>query len=496
MTHDAGFEPSLLDPIDEPGWERVRATGHRMVDDLVARLSSIRDTPVWRPLPDEARAALRAPFPESPGDLDEVYDRVRDHVLPFGPGGIHPRFWGWVTGTGTATGALAEMLAATLNGPAGLFNDVTGEVEGAVLDWCKRVVGFPAEASGTITSGGSVANLIGLQIAREAAFPGVRQKGLRAFGGAPVVYASDQIHSSIHKAVAALGFGWDALRLVPSDDRYRLPVEALARVVERDRSEGMVPVAVVASAGTVNTGAVDPLTEIAHFCRTERVWLHVDGAVGALARMAPSVADVLDGMAMADSVGFDFHKWLYVPYEAGCVLVRDETLHRATYSVPAAYLSSIPRGVGGASLRAGDLGPQLSRGFKALKIWMSLHEAGVARYREAMERNIALARELEQLVAADPELELMSRTDLSIVCFRFRGRALDAERQDAVNREILMRLQEDGVAVPSHTVLRDRFTLRCAIVNHRTTSADLRLLVDHVCSLGRTLSGTDRLAGV
>lgn len=486
-------ERSALDPDGPEGWDEVRRVGHRMVDDLVARLANVSDEPVWRPLPEGFRDAIRAPMPEQPTPLDDVYDQVRDMVLGYGPGGIHPRFWGWVTGTGTATGALAELLAASLNGPAGLFNDVTGDVERAVLDWCVGVTGFPAGTSGTITSGASVANLIGLQVAREAHAPGIGARGVASLERPPTVYASSEAHSSIPKAMAALGLGWDALRTIPADESFRLPVDALREAVHADREAGLAPMAVVASAGTVNTGAVDPLHDIADLCAKEGLWLHVDGAVGALARMAPTVAGILDGVGRADSLAFDFHKWLYVPYEAGCVLIRDEALHRHAFATPAAaYLTAIPRGLGGPSLRAGELGPQLSRGFKALKVWMSLREAGVARYREAIDGNVRLARELEGRIGEAPDLELAHRTDLSIVCFRWVGEEVEdpgsGARADEVNREILMRLQERGIAVPSHTVLRDRFYLRCAITNHRTRTGDLDLLLDAVRALGREIS--------
>lgn len=487
MSTPSSRSPSFLDPSEPSGWDRALAVGHRMLEDVVHRLRTIEERPVWRPLPDALRSAIRAPMRDEPADLGDVYDLVRDAVLEYGPGGPHPRFWGWVTGTGTLTGVYAEMLAASVNGPAGLFNDVTGEVERAVLEWCKHVTGMPAESSGTLTSGGSIANLVGLQVARDARFPGVRERGMHTLERAPRVYASDEVHSSVHKAVAALGLGWNALQLVPADDALRLPLDGLAAAVRRDRDAGLAPMAVVASAGTVSTGAVDPLHEIADFCEREGLWLHVDGAIGALARMAPSAASILDGISRADSLAFDFHKWLYVPYEAGCVLVRDETLHRASFSVPAPYLTAIPRGLGGPSLRSGDLGPQLSRGFKALKVWMSLREAGVARYREAIERNMLLARSLEQKVVAAPGLELGARSDLSIVCFRYRPEGLSPQALDRLNTELLMALQESGLAVVSHTVLHDRFMLRCAITNHRTTEADLDLLIAELLALGPRL---------
>jgi glutamate/tyrosine decarboxylase-like PLP-dependent enzyme len=375
-------------------------------------------------------------------------------------------------------------------------------------------MGLPSEASGIITSGASVANLVGLQVALEAHAPGVRLRGVASLQRRPVVYASTEVHSSLLMAMATLGLGWDSLRRIPADEHFRLPVGALQEAVRRDRAEGWAPMAVVASAGTVNTGAVDPLHPIADLCREENLWLHVDGAVGALARIAPSVAAILDGLGRADSVAFDFHKWLYVPYEAGCVLVRDEAAHRRTFAVPsAAYLSAIPRGLGGPSLRAGDLGLQLSRGFKALKVWMSLREAGVARYREAIEANLSLARALERRVREAPDLELAHPSDLAIVCFRYRpsgstelsevpdpaetvvadGKETYADR---VNREILMTLHERGIAAPSHTVLRNRFYLRCAITNHRTRTADLDTLLDAVRQLGHSLEASGELERV
>lgn len=488
---------SLLDPRGDAEWEALRRLGHRMVDDAMAHLRTRGEDRVWTELGAEERAAMVSePIPRAGEGAEAAYAAFRDRVLPYGPGGTHPRFWGWVTGTGTPVGVLAELLAATVNGPSGLFNDATGAVEEAVLGWCREILGLPAGSSGVITSGGSVANLVGLQVGlRAEAMEASAESGVAALGPEPRVYASDEVHSSVERALVTLGLGRRALVKLPADRRGRLRPESLAAAVSADRAAGRTPRVVVATAGTVNTGAIDPLETVADYCREQGLWLHVDGAVGALARMAPSLRERLAGLERADSVAFDFHKWLYVPYEAGCVMVGDGALHRAAFATEASYLSLIPRGIAAARFRADDYGLQLSRGFKALKVWMSLRAAGVDRHAAAIERNVALAERLQERVRAHPRLELLVPTDLAIVCFRYvPSAAAPEDALNALNREVLMRLHEDGIAAPSHTVIRGAFALRAAITNHRTTEDDIDALVDAVVAAGSALEAAGPVA--
>jgi glutamate/tyrosine decarboxylase-like PLP-dependent enzyme len=388
-------------------------------------------------------------------------------------------------GTGTPLGALAEMLAATMNPNMGGGEHAPNHVEAQVLDWCKEMLGYPMDASGLLVSGGSMANLVGLAVARhECAGVDVRRGGVRAAAGRLTVYGSREAHSSVQKAVELLGLGSEALRLAPVDPEFRVDIAALAGMVREDRARGAIPVCVIGNLGTVNTGAIDDLDALADLCAAERVWFHVDGAFGALAALVPEYAERARAMARADSVAFDLHKWMYMPFEAGCVLVRDAEAHRRTFSIFPDYLARSTRGVAGGELWLSEYGVQLSRGFRALKVWMSLKEHGIDRYARLVRQNIEQARYLAELVRAAPDLELMAPVPLNIVCFRWLRPGLDDTALDALNQELLLRLHENGTAVPSNALLGGRYALRVAITNHRSRREDFELLVREVRRIG------------
>jgi glutamate/tyrosine decarboxylase-like PLP-dependent enzyme len=471
-----------LDPAD---WDALRALGHRMLDDMLDWLEHVRERPVWQPLPQSTRAALRGPLPRAPEGAERAYADFREHVLPYPMGNVHPRFWAWVMGTGTPLGALAEMLAATVNPNMGGGEHAPNHVEAQVLDWCKEMLGYPMGASGLLVSGGSMANLVGLAVARhERAGVDVRGGGVRAAAGPLTVYGSRESHSSVQKAVELLGLGGEALRLAPVDPEFRVDVAALVGMVREDRARGAIPVCVIGNLGTVNTGAIDDLDALADLCAAERVWFHVDGAFGALAALVPEYAECARAMARADSLAFDLHKWMYMPFEAGCVLVRDAEAHRRTFSIFPDYLARSTRGVAGGELWLSEYGVQLSRGFRALKVWMSLKEHGIDRYARLVRQNIEQARYLAELVRAAPDLELMAPVALNIVCFRWVRPGLDDTALDALNQELLLRLHESGIAVPSNALLGGRFALRVAITNHRSRREDFDLLVREVRRMG------------
>jgi aromatic-L-amino-acid decarboxylase len=328
--------------LDPPDWEAMRALGHRMVDDAVEALASVGDRQPWQHAPDQVRAHFAGPLPLEPQSPDEVYDEYLDFIQPYPVGNIHPRFWGWVFGTGTVLGALAEMLAATMNigAAGGLSYHSANYVENQVLDWLKEMLGFPPSASGLLTSGCSAANLIGLAVARNTkAGYDLRRDGLAAATAPMVLYASEQAHSSVQKAVELLGLGSEALRTVPVDSQFRIDLDALAGAIAADREAGLRPFCVVGAAGTTNTGAVDDLEALADLCQQEDLWLHVDGAFGAWAAIAPRARALVKGMERADSLATDLHKWMYMPYEIGCVLVRSEEAHRQAFSLTPAYLA-------------------------------------------------------------------------------------------------------------------------------------------------------------
>jgi aromatic-L-amino-acid/L-tryptophan decarboxylase len=474
-----------LDPED---WPSLRALGHRMLDDMVDMLQAIRERPVWQSPPPDVRARLRQPVPRRPQGLERAYQDFRHDVQPYPSGNIHPRFWGWVMGTGTPGAMLAEMLAAGLNSNSGGFDDATTLVEEQVMDWLKELLGFPAAASGVLVSGGSVANLVGLAVARNVqAGIDVRRKGVAAAPRRLMLYASREAHNSVSKAVELLGLGSESLRLVDVDRDYRIDLRALKSAVAEDRQAGHQPLCVVGCAGTVNTGATDDLEALADFCGAEGLWLHVDGAFGALAALSPSLRPRVKGLARADSVAFDLHKWGYLPYEVGCTLVRHEEGHRRTFDVAAHYLAVLDGGLASRGKRFAELGPQLSRGFRALKVWMAFKEHGADKLGRLIEQNVAQAAYLADRVRAERGLELAAPVPLNIVCFRFVGDG--GGDLDALNKKILVRLHESGVAAPSFTTLGGRFAIRVAITNHRSRREDFDLLVREVLRLGAELSG-------
>jgi glutamate/tyrosine decarboxylase-like PLP-dependent enzyme len=480
-----------LDPVD---WAAFRRLAHQVVDDVFRGLETVRDRPVWQSTPASIRARLAAPFSEEGAGDEATYAAVRECVLPYALGNAHPRFFGWVIGSGTPIAVLAELVAAAMN-PNTFGGDQAGTwVERGVIAWSRRLVGFPESASGLLVSGASLGNLVALAAARSAHADGdVQREGLHAAARRLVLYASVETHASVRKAVALLGLGTDALRPVPVTAAFEIDLAALSDAIARDRAVGHQPFCVVANAGTVNTGAIDPLAALADLCAQEDLWLHVDGAIGAPAALSPALAPQLRGMERADSVTFDFHKWLAVPYDASCVLVRDAQAHRRAFHEPASYLAASPRGVLAPEITSADYGPELSRPFRALKVWMALHALGTRRHAAAIERNVAQGRYLARLIATTPdELELLAPVSLNIVCFRYRAQGLDDAALDALNREIVGDLQETGVAVPSQTRIGGRFAIRVAIVNHRSRRADFDRLIAEVLALGRRRCDGDR----
>ena len=475
-----------LDPDD---WDGLRVLGHRMVDDMLTSPRTVRDRPVWRPIPADVRARFRGPVPHDPQGAERAYADFRDYVLPHPMGNIHPRFWGWVMGTGTPLGALADMLAAGMNPNMGGGDHVANHVEAQVLDWCKEMLGFPADASGLLVSGGSMANLVGLAVARSArAGFDIRKRGVRGATGPLTVYGSVEMHSSIQKAVELLGLGGDALRQVPVNAEFEIDVAALERMVTEDRTAGCRPICVIGNAGTVGTGAIDDLRGLAAVAARERLWFHVDGAFGALAVLVPEFRPRLAGMEVADSIAFDLHKWMYVPFEAGCTLVRDADAHRRAFALRPDYLTHAERGLAAGNLWFSDYGIQLTRGFRALKVWMLLKEHGLDKYARLVRQNIDQARYLAELIREAPDLELLAPVPLNIVCFRYVAQHRDDAALDALNQELLIQLHEQGIAVPSNLTLGGRFALRVAITNQRSRREDFDLLVSEVRRIGAALA--------
>jgi glutamate/tyrosine decarboxylase-like PLP-dependent enzyme len=405
------------------------------------------------------------------------------YVLPYSVGNVHPGFMGWVHGGGTVVGMLAEMLAAGLNANLGGRDHIPIEVEREVVRWASEIAGFPRGTSGLLVTGTSMANLIAVVIAREAAL-GNPNQGHRTAAGVQqlTAYASTAVHGCIAKAIEIAGLGSDALRLVAADHRHHIDLSAIQEAICRDREAGLTPFLVVGTAGTVDTGAVDDLAALADLCRREKIWFHVDGAYGALARLAPELAHRLDGMERADSLAFDFHKWGQVPYDAGVVLVRDGAAHQRAFALSTECMQRASRGLAAGSPWPCDLGPELSRGFRALKVWFTLKVYGADALGEAISHTCRLARYLESRIAATPRLELLAPVELNIVCFRYR-----CAEPDQVNEQIVIALQESGIVVPSTTRIDGQLAIRAAIVNHRTSRTEIDALIDGVLSFGNAI---------
>jgi glutamate/tyrosine decarboxylase-like PLP-dependent enzyme len=358
-------------------------------------------------------------------------------------------------------------------------------VERQVIEWCRELFGLPVGASGLVVSGTSMATLIGLTVARnERAGHDVRREGLGANGARLTAYASAEAHGSVARALEILGLGRESLRAVPVDDGLRMDVGVLNDTIDEDLAAGRRPFCVVATAGTVNTGAIDDLAPIAEVCADKELWLHVDGAFGGLAMLSERLRARLAGIEKADSIAFDFHKWMHVPYDAGCILIRDARAHRKAFSARQDYLAGSSRGLAGGSPWFCEYGPELSRGFRALKVWFTLKEHGVRRLGAKIEENCRQAQYLAERVTAAPALELMAPVDLNIVCFRFSPPGARTGDLDRINEDIVADLQENGVAAPSTTRLGGALVIRVSLTNHRSRIADLDVLIDSILELG------------
>ena len=484
---EAALQSESNKTLDPQNWDEIRAQGHRMLDDMLDYVANIRERSVWKPIPDEVRARFHAKLPLEPSDLAEVYQEFTDFIVPYATGNVHPGFMGWVHGGGSAVGMLAEMLAAGLNANLGGRDHIPVEVERQVVEWMGSIFGFPSEASGIFVTGTSMANLMAVLVARTAALgQSVRRRGLGDEGALLTAYTSTAAHGCIAKAMDLGGFGSDALRCIEVDRSHRIDMAALRARVASDRKAGLKPFLVVGSAGTVDIGAIDDLAALSTLCREEGLWFHVDGAYGALGILSPLLAPRLAGLENADSIALDFHKWGQVPYDAGFLIVRDGQQHRETFAAPAAYLRRETRGLAAGSSWPCDLGPDLSRGFRALKTWFTLKTFGLEKLGAMITRTCTLAKYLEKRILAEPRLELLAPVQLNIVCFRYR--AADTNR---VNGDIVIAIQESGVAAPSTTLLNGELAIRAAIVNHRTDTCDIDALISAVLEFGAQRPSSD-----
>ncbi len=468
----------------------LRRLGELTADAVASHREELMDRPVFGKV--GAKAALfDEPLPEEGSSFEDVLAFVREHVMPFPMGNSHPRFFGFINATADPVGILADFLAAGMNPNCWGGDHAANHVETRVVAWLATMLGFPASAEGILVSGGSMANFTALAAARRAMTPGnVREDGL-AGPDRPrlTVYASDQVHSCVDKAVDLLGIGTRQLRKIETDADFRIRTDALAVAVAADRAAGYLPAIVVGNAGTVNTGAIDPLAELADFCARERLWFHVDGAYGALATMVPELHPLFAGMERADSIAADPHKWLYVPYEAGATLVREPGRLSAAFRKFPEYLAADPESPFPGPAWFAERGPELSRGFKALKVWMGLKVHGRRAYAAQIENDVRLARFLAAEVDRRPDFERLAESVLSIANFRYRpgDRKLPDAELDRVNRKIINRLVGEGSFFLAPTILKGRTALRVSITNFRTREEDLIFLLDEAERMGREI---------
>jgi glutamate/tyrosine decarboxylase-like PLP-dependent enzyme len=455
-----------------------------MLDDMLDYVAQIRQRPVWQPAPDSVEQVFSSSIPSASKSLRETHDCFMQSVLPYTVGNSHPGFMGWVHGGGTVVGMLAEMLASGLNSNLGGRDQIPIQVEQQVVRWMQELFGFPASASGLFVTGSSMANLIGLLVARTSKIgTGVRAQGLQQVRPKLIAYTSCEAHSCLERAMEMTGLGGHQLRKIPVNELHQMNLKAFEETVADDQALGLTPFCVIGTAGTVNVGAIDDLSGIAAIAIREGLWFHVDGACGALGMMSPRIGAKMLGIEQADSIALDFHKWGQVPYDAGFVLMRNSQLHYDTFASQAEYLRRETRGMAAGSPWPCDFGPDLSRSFKALKVWFTMQVYGTARLAKMMERTCELAEYLASRIAESAELELLAPVNLNIVCFRYR-----CDDADRVNAEIVVAIQESGIAAPSSTTIGGKLAIRAAIFNHRTSQLEIDSLIEASLRFGRSIS--------
>jgi aromatic-L-amino-acid/L-tryptophan decarboxylase len=458
---------STLDPTD---WSDLRALGHRMMDDMIDHLANIAAGPVWRKMPETVRTGFQAPIPKAPTAPEALYESFRANIQPYVTGNTHPRFMGWVHGGGNPVSMLAELLAGAMNANCGGRDHVGITVERQVIAWAAEMFGMPATTGGVLLTGSSMANFCAVLCARYRALGEAgRAEGVQ--GQKLTAYASAGVHRCVPGALDMAGLGVTALRQIPLDADFRMDIAALRAAIEADKKAGFTPFLLVGTAGSVDVGAFDDLAALADIAAAQNMWFHADAAFGAFAALAPALAHNLAGIERADSVAFDFHKSAQVTYDAGCLLVRDRDLEFATFARATNYLAAAPRGLAGGQPWPCDLGPDLSRGFRALKVWMTLSAYGSAQLGSVVETTCALAQRLAAKIADSNRLELLAPVKFNIVCFGVSG--FSAEQTDALVAD----LQEEGLFAPSTTTIGGRRAIRAAIINHRTKEADIDALV-------------------
>jgi len=467
----------------EPSADEIRDWGNSVTQFVNEYLGGLRDCPVYRNMSSlEIRSGLDSTLPLKGTDFDSLLKIFRKTIVPFSRQNAHPRMFGYVQSPGIPIGAFADLLASTLNANLTIWRSAPApvELERLTIDWIRQILGFNPAAGGLFVSGGSMANLSALAAARRT-----KEDSL----GRLRMYASSETHFSVSRAAALLAIGRENVCQVAIDEGFRIRTDDLVAKISADLETGYVPFCVVANAGTVNTGAIDPLGEIRAVANRFRLWMHVDGSYGAFAILADSARKLFSGMEQADSIALDPHKWLYLPVDVGCVIYRDPDAARAAFAQEAEYTRMFGEEAEEAFV-CWDYGPELSRRFRALKVWMLLKGVGLNRLSEAIESNLACARHLESMVRASDDFEMATPVELSIFCFRYLPRRLRNESPDAVdafNQRLLVALQRDGSSYLSNATLSGRFALRGCVLNYRTTLRDMETLLDDLRRVAKSL---------
>jgi glutamate/tyrosine decarboxylase-like PLP-dependent enzyme len=467
----------------DPSPDEIRDWANSAIHEMVEYLGRLRDRPVYRHIfSREIRERLDATLPIKGSDFDELLRVFRDSIIPFSRQNAHPRMFGYVQSPGTAIAAFADLFASMLNANLTVWRSAPApvELERLTIDWIRQILGFNAEAGGLFVSGGSMANFAALAAARQTKNCSLDR--LR-------IYASSETHFSIAKGAALLGIGRENVRHIAVDEHFRIRVDDLVAQITADLEAGYFPFCVVANAGTVNTGAIDPLAEIRELADRFQLWMHVDGSYGAFAVLAKSARELFAGIEQADSIALDPHKWLYLPVDVGCVIYRVPEIARAAFAHEAEYTRIIGEKADEA-FAFWDYGPELSRRFRALKVWMLLKGVGLDSLSEAIESNLACARYFESMVRASDDFEMIAPVELSIFCFRhvpMHLRNESPEAIDAFNERLLIALQRDGSSYLSNATLGGRFALRGCVLNYRTTLRDMKILLDDLRRVARSL---------
>ena len=499
-THFSNESSSSLDPAAD----EIRRWGNAAIEVVADYLDSIRDRRVYpRTTARQIREKLDRALPDEGVDFDRLIEIFNDVIVAASRHNGHPRMFGYVQAPGTAIAAIADLLASTLNANLTAWRSAPAavEIERLTIDWIKQILGFNPDAGGLFVSGGSMANLAALAAARRAKAPSdLTSKGAQCLPQAMRIYVSEETHHSVAKAAVLLGLGHDNVCTIGVDERFKIRIDDLVAKISEDLRAGLLPFCVVANAGTVGTGAFDSLAEVSQVARQFNLWMHVDASYGGFAALAPSAKGLFAALGEADSVALDPHKWLYLPVDCGCVLYRDAEAARAAFAHEAEYTRVLEQEPDEA-FAFWDYGPELSRRFRALKVWMMLKGVGLRALSEAIAKDLACARHLEHLVRASEDFEMLAPVELSIFCFRHvplrlkraLARGDEVERMridkelDRLNERLLIELQRDGSSYLSNMRLRGRFGLRGCVMNYRTTLRDMEILLEDLRRVAETI---------